>query len=133
MVPLKPYFVRAVFDWAVDNGFTPHILVNAEYPGVVVPTGYVENGQIVLNIHPQATHGLQLGDETLSFSARFGGQPLAVTVPLGAVLGVFARENGEGVTFPEETPGPETPPPSSTEGGSEGDRPQGPPSLKVVK
>lgn len=133
MVPLKPYFLRAVFDWAVDNGFTPHLLVNADYPGVVVPAGYVENGQIALNIHPQAAHGLQLGDETLSFSARFGGQPLAVTVPLGAVLGIFARENGEGVTFPEAAPGPESTPPLSTKDGGTGNRRKGPPGLKVVK
>jgi stringent starvation protein B len=99
MTPNRPYLLRAFFDWIVDNDCTPHLVVDAHYPAVQVPTQFVQDGQIVLNISPSAVTGFSLDMEQLSFNARFGGQPMQVYVPLGAVLAIYARENGEGTVF----------------------------------
>ncbi|ASM51151.1 stringent starvation protein B [Pseudoalteromonas espejiana DSM 9414] len=102
MTPNRPYLLRAFFDWIVDNECTPHLVVDAGYPAVQVPTQFVQDGQIVLNISPSAVTGFSLDMEQLSFNARFGGQPMQVYVPLGAVLAIYARENGEGTVFTAE-------------------------------
>ena len=95
----RPYLIRAIYDWATDNGFTPHLLVAADVEGVNVPREYVQEGRITLNISPMA--------DPIWFSARFGGRACEVLVPVGAVLAVFARENGEGIVFGDiETPPP---------------------------
>ena len=99
MTSNRPYLLRAFFDWIVDNECTPHLVVNADFPAVQVPTQFVQDGQIVLNISPSAVTGFSLDMEQLSFNARFGGQPMQVYVPLGAVLAIYARENGEGTVF----------------------------------
>ncbi len=101
MDSLKPYYIRAVHQWAIDNGHTPHILVDAGKPGVTVPKDYVRDGEIVLNIHPQAVASLELGNEWLMFLARFAGQSFQVEIPVYSVRAVFSRENGQGMTFPE--------------------------------
>ncbi len=95
----RPYLIRAIFDWACDNGYTPHLLVAADYPGVVVPTQFIQDGRITLNISPVAVQNLNLDIEPIWFSARFGGQPYEIQVPSGAVIAAFARENGEGIIF----------------------------------
>ncbi len=131
----RPYLIRAIYEWAVDNGLTPHLLVDAGAEGVNVPSAHVRDGKIALNIHPQAVHALELGKEYLLFSARFSGQSFDVVVPVGAVLAIFARENGHGFFFQEESPGdgpspdgsPQVTPPSGKPGGRKG------PALKVVK
>ena len=103
----RPYLIRAIFDWATENGFTPHMLVAADYEGVSVPTEHVREGRITLNISPMAVQNLDLDTDPIWFSARFSGRAFEVIVPSGAVLAVFARENGEGVVFGEvEPPGP---------------------------
>lgn len=114
MIPLKLYLLRAVYDWAVENGFTPHLIVDAAYPGVRVPPGTVQDGKVVLNIAPRAVQRLTLAAPTISFSARFGGKPFEVECALVAVRAIYARENGQGVGFPEsdETPTPEPEPPA---------------------
>lgn len=122
-----------MFDWAVDNGLTPHLMVSANAPGVEVPQQYAQDGKITLNISPRAAQALSLGDDIITFSARFGGRPWQVRVPPGAVLAVYARENGEGVVFGEvESSSEPTPPepPSPTPG-----KPphRGRPKLKIVK
>jgi stringent starvation protein B len=127
----RPYLIRAIYDWALENSLTPHLVVSAQQPGVVVPQQYVNEGKITLNIGPRAAHQLHIGNETISFTARFGGQPFSVVVPPGAVLAVYARENGEGVVFGEtETDGsaPPDPPPAPPE-------PKRPakPHLRIVK
>jgi len=131
MTPLKPYLIRAIYDWIVDNSCTPYLLVNAEAKDVVAPQQYAEDGRIVLNLRPQAVHGLALGDREIEFSARFGGRPMQVRVPITAVLAIYARENGRGMVFEEgeedETPPP--PEPSPTEGKPSRARP----TLTVVK
>ncbi len=102
MSPFRPHLLRAFYDWLVANGLTPHLVVNAELPGVRVPRQYVKDGQIVLNVAPAAVGQLQLGDADVSFSARFGGNPFAVRVPIGAVAAIYARENGAGTAFADE-------------------------------
>ncbi len=132
MIPLKTYLFRAVRDWAVDNGFTPHVVVDARQPGVQVPERYVENGRIVLNIHPRAVQGYAQDDEWLRFAARFGGASHAIEVPMHAVLAIYARENGQGVSFPAPGPGEDSPsktPPEPDDKPPRGGRP----TLRIVK
>lgn len=126
MTSSRPYLVRALYDWIIDNQMTPHLLVDAGQPGVQVPDQYVKDDKIVLNIDPGAVQGLQLGNEQVEFSARFSGRPMNVMFPADAVLAVYARENGQGMMFGDggETEPPPEPP--STE-------PPKRPGLRVVK
>ena len=113
-LPQRPYLLRAMHAWITDNGQTPHVVVNATAAGVRVPTQYVQDGKIVLNLSHSAVSGLDMGNESLTFQARFSGTRYAVSVPVTAVLGIYARETGKGMIFPEEQPGgpaPEEPPP----------------------
>ena len=131
----RPYLVRAIHDWAVDNGYTPHLLVAADYPGVSVPREFVQEGRITLNISPMAVQNLSLADP-IWFSARFGGRAQEVLVPSGAVLAVFARENGEGVMFGETEPAESAGTAAAATAPSEPPekpRPGGKPHLRVVK
>ena len=98
----RPYLIRAIHQWAVDNNLTPHILVDAAAAGVKVPAGYAQDGRVTLNIHPQAVKNLELGNEWLLLSARFGGQSVAVEIPTAAVLAVYVRETGRGIFFQGE-------------------------------
>ena len=100
MTSTKPYLVRAIYEWILDNHMTPHILVDARYPGTRVPAEFVENGQIVLNIGPTAVQGLVVGNDWVRFSARFGGVSRNLEFPCEAVLGIFSRENHQGMVFP---------------------------------
>ena len=100
----RPYLVRALYDWIVDNDLTPHILVDAGMPQVQVPQNAVRQGKVVLNIGPNAVRDLMLENSHLSFSARFGGQPFLVYVPIQAVQAIYARENGQGMMFAPESP-----------------------------
>ncbi|CAK9883678.1 MAG: Stringent starvation protein B [Candidatus Erwinia impunctatus] len=99
----RPYLLRAFYDWLLDNNLTPHLVVDVHFPGVMVPLEYARDGQIVLNIAPRAVGNLALGNDDVTFNARFGGIPRQVTVPMPAVLAIYARENGAGTLFePEE-------------------------------
>lgn len=108
MISTKPYLIRAIREWASDNNLTPQILVDANMEGVHVPASYVSEGQIVLNIGDQAVEMLDMGNEHLSFAARFNGRPHNIDVPVESVLAIFARENGQGIFFkdPEGAPDP---------------------------
>lgn len=138
MTSSRPYLVRALYEWIVDNSCTPYILVDATQPDTQVPRQHVQNGQIVLNISPTAVVGLQIGNDELNCSARFGGVPMQLRVPMGALLGIYARENGQGMVFEAE---PEPPAPEPNGPGDKGDQQGGAkrsgkaprPSLKVVK
>lgn len=101
MNSLKSYLIRTVRDWTLDNGFTPYILVNATAANVVVPEKFVNQGRIVLNIHPRAVSGFELDKDLLCFAARFAGQGMRVETSMDAVLAIYAKENGQGITFPE--------------------------------
>ena len=114
MTSNKPYFIRAVYDWVVDNDLTPYLLVNAEYPDVEVPLEYVNEGRIVLNISPRACRGLHLENDRIVFTARFSGRTTQVFLSPGAVLAVYAKENGRGMEFGEEYDEPSSPPKSAT-------------------
>ncbi len=130
----RPYLIRAVYDWATDNGYTPHMLVAAVYPGVIVPQEFVQEGRITLNIAPMAVQGLNLEIEPIWFAARFSGRSFEVSVPSGAVLAVFARENGEGIVFGEVEPVIPGDVPPSTEPPKPPSKPVGGRShLKLVK
>ena len=125
----RPYLIRALYQWLVDNDLTPHLLVDAEAVAVEVPRQFVEDGRIVLNIGPTAVRGLELGNDWIRFNARFSGAPMDVMVPPSAVLGIYARENGQGMLFPDEPAAGEGAPPSDDDPTPPRDRP----SLKVVK
>ncbi len=139
MTSSRPYLLRAIYQWIVDNECTPYLLVNAAAPGVAVPVEYVENDKIILNIGPSAAYQLVLGDDEIAFNARFGGRPMDVHAPISAVLAVYARENGQGMLFTDEADaegeaGME-PGAADEEAGSDpaADSDRGRPNLKVIK
>ena len=101
--PRRPYLLRAFYEWLLDNQLTPHLVVDVTQPGVLVPMEYARDGQIVLNIAPRAVGNLELANDEVRFNARFGGVPRQVSVPLAAVLAIYARENGAGTMFEPET------------------------------
>lgn len=111
----RPYLLRALHEWISDSNCTPHIVVDAAYPGVEVPRQYVKDGKIVLNVSWSATGQLRMDNEQVSFSARFGGVSTGVCVPIGAVLAIYARETGQGTIFSEDDaqPPPSDPSPPS--------------------
>lgn len=143
MTSSRPYLIRALYEWIVDNQCTPYILVNAMAEGVLVPSNCINpDGQIVLNVSPSAVSDLVMDDAGLSFSARFGGIASDISVPSAAIMGVYAKENQRGMIFDHSGPefSPEDPPPvnrgprnnDKTKNGRR--KPQkGPPPLKVVK
>jgi stringent starvation protein B len=102
-IPTKPYLLRALFEWCVDNGYTPHLAVKVD-SRTQVPQEYVKNGEITLNISPNAVHKLQMGNELIEFSARFGGVARQLAVPISSVYALYARETGHGMTFDVEGP-----------------------------
>lgn len=95
----RPYLIRALHEWCTDNGFTPHLAVRVD-ESVQVPREYVSDGEIVLNVGIDATSALQLGNDFIEFKARFGGKPRDIMVPVGRVIAIYARENGQGMAFP---------------------------------
>ena len=98
----RPYLLRGFYEWIVDNGYTPHILVDAGQPGVKVPTDSIVNGQIVLNITGAAVQRLTLDNDAVRFGARFAGVHWEIVVPIAAVMAIYARENGRGITFSDD-------------------------------
>ncbi len=99
MTSTRPYFVRAIYEWLEDNQHTPYLLVDATQNTVTVPEQYVKDGRIVLNISSTAVRNLYIDNDGVSFAARFGGSPMEIYVPMGAVLGIYSRENGKGMFF----------------------------------
>src|SRR6478672_3189151 len=109
MTSHRPYLLRALYEWIVDNGMTPHVLVDAGMPGVRVPTHAVKDGRIVLNIAERAVAKLEMGNDALRFTARFAGVSQAVMVPLPAIIAVYARETGQGMALPDDPHGATAP------------------------
>lgn len=128
MTPITPYLIRAVRDWAIDSGLTPLIVVDATLAGVEVPADFVENGRILLNVHPRAVHDFVMENERLLFATRFAGKRCALEIPVAAVLAIYARENGQGVTFPKESRADANDGDTNTDG-----TPKTRPHLKLVK
>jgi len=137
VLPKRPYLLRAMHQWMTDSGHTPHVIVDAERPGVKVPRPHVKDGKIVLNISFSATQRLEMGNEYLELDARFGGAVFHVQVPVGAVLGIYARETGEGMVFSDQDLGPQLAAEPAAPGAPAADKPaeqgRARPTLKVVK
>ncbi|MBF6648624.1 ClpXP protease specificity-enhancing factor [Methylobacter sp. BlB1] len=125
MTSLKPYLIRSIYEWIIDNHLTPHLLVDAENSSAVLPQEYIEDGKIVLNIRPEAIQGLSLGNEEIQFNARFGGKPMHIVTPIAAVMAIYAKENGKGMIFDHEDTEGDEPPPEKT--------PPNKPNLRIVK
>jgi stringent starvation protein B len=130
----RPYLLRAMHEWITDNQQTPHIVVDATMAGVLVPQQYIQNGKIILNVSHSATNGLALGNDAVRFRARFGSTTYEVSVPVLAVLGIYARETGQGMIFSDnDGPNPPTTPePSADSSAAPSDAPKRS-HLKVVK
>lgn len=125
MTSNRPYLVRGLHQWILDNDMTPYLLVDASRPDVVVPEDSVSDGKIVLNISPMAVHDLVLGDDAVRLHARFGGRPSEIHVPMSAVLAIYAKENGRGMIFPADE--------STSEQAAESPPMPQKPTLKVIK
>ena len=124
MTSNRPYLLRALYQWLLDNNMTPQILVDATDAEAVLPQEHVREGRMVLNISPSAVTDLLIADAAISFKARFAGRSCAVHAPVRAVLAIYARENGKGMAFPPESPDTDSPAPKG--GDSK-------PALRVVK
>jgi len=128
MTSNRPYLVKAIYEWIMDNGMTPHVVINALDENVLVPHQYVDEGRIILNVNPSAVQELVIDDECVMFSARFGGKPYNIYAPMHTIIGIYSAENGEGMSFSEDESAPppkkpddDTPPPRKK------------PTLRVVK
>jgi len=138
LISRRPYLLRAMHEWISDSGHTPHLVVDAAVTGVDVPRQFVKDGKIVLNVSWSATAQLKLGNDKVTFSGRFGGASMMVSVPVSAVLAIYARETGQGMIFSDDEPAP---PGAAAPGGTPAEPPQGPrpgggagrAKLKVVK
>lgn len=145
MTSSRPYLLRAVYEWILDNGLTPYLLVNAGVPGVRVPPQSIRDGRVVLNLAPQAVGHLEIGNDEITLLARFSGASHQLTVPMAAAMAVYAQENGQGMMFSAEdgtamgigaaaaddpvhaatSAAPDAPPPDKP--------PRGTPHLRVIK
>ena len=105
----RPYLIRAMYEWMEDNGHTPHIVIDTSIGGVMVPGEHVKDGKIILNISESAAHNLKLTNTAVSFRARFSGVPFDVCVPVASVLGIYAKETGQGMIFSRGAEQPEPP------------------------
>lgn len=109
MTSNRPYLIRAFYEWIIDNDLTPYLLVDVNFPGVQVPMDFVNDGRIVLDISPAACRGLILENDRILFTAKFSGQPIQIILTPSAVLEIYAKENGRGISFPPEEDFPEPP------------------------
>jgi stringent starvation protein B len=129
----RPYLLRAMHEWISDSNQTPHLVVDASMEGVEVPRQYVQGGKIILNVSSNATSMLSLGNDIVRFRARFGAATYDVSVPIGAVLGIYARETGQGMIFSEADTPPPPPTPPSEPAPTTGESKRTKPTLKVIK
>ena len=134
MTSSRPYLIRAIHEWILDNDLTPHIVVDAVAEGVRVPPEYVKDGQISLNISASAVQDLSMDNDWIMFAARFGGKSFEVGVPTGAVLAIFAKENGAGMSFGEDEPQVDPPPgPNGGDKSKAEKKTKTQPALRIVK
>lgn len=110
MTSLKPYLIRSIYEWILDNQLTPHLLVDTENFETIVPESFIEDGKIILNIRPEAIENLTLGNEEIQFNASFSGNSMHIVTPTAAVLAIYAKENGKGMIFDPEEHSDEPPP-----------------------
>ena len=126
MTSQKPYLIRAVYEWLIDNGATPYLLVDTSFEGVIVPEAFINDSKIILNIAPDAVQHYEVDNENIHFSARFSGKRMELFIPIEAVLSIYGKENNQGMFFSEEQTSPPTPPSNST-------KEKGKPKLMIVK
>jgi stringent starvation protein B len=126
MTSLKPYLIRSIYEWIIDNNLTPHLLVDAENSQAVLPQAFIEDGKIVLNIRPEAIQGLSLGNEEIQFHARFGGKSMHIITPIAAVMAIYAKENGKGMIFEQDDVEDDDEPPPAKKNTTK-------PHLRIVK
>ncbi len=124
----RPYLIRAIYEWCVDSGLTPYLAVRVD-GRTEVPQAFVKDGEIVLNLSVSAVRNLEMGNEMITCSGRFGGAPFDIMVPVVAVIGIFAKENGQGLVFQGSEP--QQPPPAT--GDNDAPKPKSKPHLKIVK
>lgn len=124
----RPYLIRAIYEWCVDSGLTPYLAVRVD-EHTEVPHAHVKDGEIVLNLSADAVRNLQMGNEMISCTGRFGGVPFDIMVPVVATIGIFAKETGQGLVFQ----GSDQPPPPANGGGGEAKPAAHKPNLKIVK
>jgi len=130
MTSSRPYLLRAIYDWIVDNRLTPYLLVNANVENVLVPTEFVSNGKIILNVAPAAVKDLEINNDEVHFNARFSGKPMYVVVPMQAAMAIYAKENGRGMVFTDD----DEVPPDPDRGSDNDKKPKAKqPNLRVVK
>lgn len=122
MISSKPYLIRAIYEWISDSGFTPYLMLRTDIAECSVPQEHVKDNKIVFNIGESVVHGLVLGNEAIEFKARFSGLPTQIYAPITAIISIYAKETGEGMSFPEENTS--TNPPAIK---------RGKPDLKIVK
>ena len=135
--PTTPYLIRAIYEWCCDSGLTPYLAVKVDRH-TRVPTEYVKNGEIVLNVSPDATHNLKIGNELIQFSARFAGVSRELSIPVAAVAGIFAKETGQGLAFSVSSSEASVPEATKALSGSAAEKdhpspPGGRPKLQVIK
>ena len=129
MTSSRPYLIRSIYDWIVDNHLTPYILVDAEYPGTEIPLEFVSGGRVILNISPESCRGLHLDNDRIVFTTRFSGRTVQLALGPGAVLAIYAKENGRGMEFGEEDGNLPPSPDTNVSQGSTGRKP----ALRLVK
>jgi stringent starvation protein B len=129
MTSSRPYLIRSIYEWIVDNSLTPYLLVNAEHPAVEIPQEYVTDGRVILNISPDSCRGLHLDNDRIVLTTRFSGRTVQLALSPGAVLAIYAKENGRGMEFSEEEGDL---PPTGGEGDSPGGRGRKP-ALRLVQ
>jgi stringent starvation protein B len=130
-ISTKPYLLRALYEWCVDNGYTPHLAVKVDSRSQV-PLEYVRNGEITLNVAPSAVHKLQMGNELIEFSARFAGVARQISVPVPCVYALYARETGHGMTFDVDAPKPALQTEAEREAGKVGPSNEAGPALAAL-
>lgn len=126
MTSLKPYLIRSIYQWIIDNELTPYLLVDAENSHAILPQQVIEDGKILLNVRPEAIQGLSLENDGIEFNARFSGKPMHIVVPIVAVMAIYAKENGKGMIFDQEDEDSDEPTPPEN-------KPPVRPTLRVVK
>lgn len=126
----RPYLIRAIYEWCVDSGLTPYLAVRVD-EHTEVPRAHVKDGQIVLNLSAESVRNLEMGNEMITCTGRFGGVPFDLMIPVAAVIGIFAKENGQGLAF--QGGDPQQPPPTVKSGGADPKATPHKPKLKIVK
>jgi stringent starvation protein B len=133
MTPLKPYLIRSIYEWILDNELTPHLLVDANHNQAILPQQFAQDGRIILNVRPAAVEALSLGNEAIEFNTRFSGKSTYIYVPVTAVMAIYAKENGKGMVFEIDESQNDEPPPSAPTDSPASINSKTKPNLRIIK